>query len=272
MRDTMKFLTLTMFLAIICATGITSKVSAQGPSAPPTDARIRSRIFLPTQVVQLHGWVGYHIDLEFESGESFVSLAGGDLDGITYGTIDNHLVIKPRAAGVKTNLTVVTNRRTYIFDYVVSSGVPDINDDVIYSLRFVYPGVSSGPSNNQQVAEDFSKSSDPASRNYDYWYCGEPALQPVAASDDGIHTRLRFGPRAEIPAIFIKSDDGAESLLNYSVDGGDIIIHRTARRLILRRGKLVGCITNKGYIGAGERLDSGTVSPHVRRETPAVQP
>jgi hypothetical protein len=41
---------------------------------------------------------------------------------------------------------------------------------------------------------------------------------------------------------------------------------------LLRRGKLVGCITNKGFIGSGERLDSGTVSPHVHRNTRETNP
>jgi type IV secretion system protein VirB9 len=169
---------------------------------------------------------------------------------------------------------VVTNRRAYVLDYSVSAGTPDTQvDDLIYSLRFTYPAVvPSGPSNAQRVAQDLAQPDEHTFRNIDYWYCGEPGLQPVAASDDGVHTRLRFGPSAEIPAIFVRSDDGVESLLNYSVDAGDIIVHRTARRLILRRGKLVGCILNKGYSGAGQRLDTGTVSPHVRRETTGVQP
>ena len=106
----------------------------------------------------------------------------------------------------------------------------------------------------------------------DYWYCGNSLLQPVAVSDDGVHTRLRFGPSAELPAIFVRSDDGSESLLNYSMEGRDMVIHRLARHFILRRGKLVGCVTNKGFIGSGERLESGTVSPQVHRQTREIRP
>ena len=106
----------------------------------------------------------------------------------------------------------------------------------------------------------------------DYWYCGNPLLEPVAVSDDGVHTRLRFGPSAELPAIFVRSDDGTESLLNYSMEGRDMVIHRLARHFILRRGKLVGCVTNKGFIGSGERLESGTVSPQVHRQTRQLGP
>ena len=89
-----------------------------------------------------------------------------------------------------------------------------------------------------------------APRNIDYWYCGHPALRPVAASDDGVHTRLRFAANAEMPAIFVRNDDGSESLLNFSMDAGDVIVHRVAKRFILRRGTLTGCIVNQGFAGA----------------------
>ena len=41
------------------------------------DHRIRSMLYVPDQVVRLRGWVGYHVDLEFEPGESFVTLGAG---------------------------------------------------------------------------------------------------------------------------------------------------------------------------------------------------
>ena len=45
--------------------------------------------------------------------------------------------------------------------------------------------------------------------------------QAVAASDDGVHTRLRFAANAELPAIFVRNEDGSESLLNFSMDAGE---------------------------------------------------
>jgi len=54
----------------------------------------------------------------------------------------------------------------------------------------------------------------------------------LAASDDGVHTRLSFGARSELPAIFVRNEDGSESLLNFSIDAGDVVIHRVAVRLI----------------------------------------
>ena len=80
------------------------------------------------------------LDLEFEPGETFSTLGGGDLAGLTYGAIGNHLVLKPKAPAVSTSLTVITNRRTYVIDYTVLPGRPDpMNDELVYSLRFNYP-------------------------------------------------------------------------------------------------------------------------------------
>jgi type IV secretion system protein VirB9 len=251
---------------------ISSSASAQMQVTPQPDHRIRSLLYVPDQVVRVRGWVGYHVDLEFEPGESFMTLGGGDLSGLIYGAYSNHLVLKPKAPSLRTNLTVFTNKRTYVIDYAVSAGRPDpVTDELVYSLRFNYPPIA-GPTLPEAITQDLAASPAARFQNLDYWYCGNSLLQPVAVSDDGVHTRLRFGPSAELPAVFVRSEDGSESLLNYSMEGPDMVIHRLARHFILRRGKLVGCVTNQGFIGSGERLESGTVSPKVRRQTRELLP
>jgi len=109
-------------------------------------------------------------------------------------------------------------------------------------------------------------------RNKDYWYCGASQLMPVSAWDDGVQTTLRFGKSAEQPAIFVRNDDGTESLLNFSMHGDQVVVQRLARQLVLRRGKLRGCVLNKGYAGSGERLPSGTVAPDVERMVTGAAP
>lgn len=236
------------------------------------DPRIRSLLYSPQQVIHLHGWVGYHVELEFEPDESFVTLGGGDLSALTYDAVGNHLFLKPRATVIRTNLTVITNKRTYVIDYTAQAGRPDpLTDELVYSLRFNYPSTPQ-PTPSESITRNLEGATNARYQNLDYWFCGDPLLQPVAASDDGVHTRLRFGPAAEIPAIFVRSDDGTESLLNFSMDGPDLVIHRLARHFILRRGQQVGCLTNKGFIGSGERLGSGTVSPRIHRHTREIAP
>jgi type IV secretion system protein VirB9 len=60
--------------------------------------------------------------------------------------------------------------------------------------------------------------------------------------------------------------------LNFNIDSGDVIVHRIARQFILRRGKLTGCIVNRGFTGGGMRLESGTVTPEVERWVPGSVP
>jgi type IV secretion system protein VirB9 len=235
------------------------------PTRGVADARIRTAAYDANEVYRIQGYVGYEIDLQFEPGESFVGIGAGDIDALSFVSQDNHLFIKPKAARINTNLTVLTTRRPYQFVYTASPLRADTADpEVIFAVHFSYPR------NNEDVIADgvnrlFQQSDSERSRNVDYWYCGSPTIQPTAASDDGIHTRLRFAAKAEQPAIFVQNDDGSESLLNFSMEAGDVVIHRVVRQLIVRRGRLTGRIFNKAYTGSGERLESGTVSSSVER-------
>ncbi len=133
---------------------------------------------------------------------------------------------------------MLTTRRPYQFAYTASALHTDASDpDVIFAVRFSYP-----PSNGDVVADGvnrmFEESGAGRTHNVDYWYCGSSSIQPIAASDDGIHTHLRFAAKAEQPAIFVQNDDGSESLLNFSMDAGGCRDSPVVRQLIIRRGRL----------------------------------
>jgi type IV secretion system protein VirB9 len=246
------------------------------PKSDGGDPRIRVASYKTDEVYRLRGFVGFQIDLEFESGEAFVGLAAGDIEGLAFVAQDNHLFLKPKAATVGTNLTVLTTRRHYHVYYTALVRRPTANEaDLVYALRFQYPPMNPLNSSTlaaQRVEDELERGASARARNVDYWYCGHEALRPIAASDDGVHTRLRFAVHAELPAIFVRNEDGGESLLNFSMEQGEMIVHRVARQFVLRRGSLAGCILNKGYLGSGERLESGTVAPHVQRERKAAVP
>jgi type IV secretion system protein VirB9 len=246
------------------------------PKSGVGDPRIRVAGYKSDEVYRLRGFVGFQIDLEFEMGEAFVGLAAGDIEGLSFIAQDNHLFLKPKAATVGTNLTVLTTRRHYHFYYTAQVRRPATNEaGLVYVLRFQYPPgnpASSATAAADRVEDELERGASARARNLDYWYCGHEALRPIAASDDGVHTRLRFGAHAELPAIFVRNEDGGESLLNFSMEEGEMIVHRVARKFVLRRGSLAGCVVNKGYVGSGERLESGTVAPHVQRERKGAGP
>jgi type IV secretion system protein VirB9 len=272
--DRIPIATLLSLAALLLHFAVPSAVAETLPTRGSIDPRVRTAIYDPDEVYRLYGYVGYSTELVFEPGETFVGQGGGDLDGIAFGAHDNQLVIKPHAANVATNFVVYTTRRAYRFEFSVVDRRPEPSDDVMYVVRFTYPRSQSAaaPPTAQLIDEEFERARRNRPLNHDYWFCGSSQLKPTAASDDGVHTRLTFDPRTEWPAVFVKNDDGSEALLHYSVHGSDLLVHRTARRLILRRGKLVGCVVNAGFDGSGLRLPSGTVSPDVLREPKQALP
>jgi type IV secretion system protein VirB9 len=245
------------------------------PTRGTVDSRIRTTTYNADEVYKLQGFVGYAIELIFEEGETFSGTGGGDLGGVTVDAHGNSVLLKPKAALVATNLVVFTDRRAYRFDYSVSSRRPDrIFDEVMYAVRFLYPPKMdlNGEAIEPKLERELKVADPTRPHNTDYWYCGSKSIMPQGASDDAVHTRLTFGPRAEIPAIFVRNEDGSESLLNFSMDAGDVVIHRVAPKFILRRGRLTGCIINQGFGGAGLRLDTGTVSPRIERDIKEKRP
>lgn len=247
--------------------------AATVPPAGKVDARVRVVAYNADDVITLQGYVGYQIHLQFAEGEEFVNLGSGDNGAFDVGAERNHLFIKPKEARASTNLTVLTNRRAYHFDYVVSATAPTgaAARRMVYSVRFSYPEdearAAAADLERRRVEERMRHVAGYRPRNTDYWFCGSESLKPMSAYDDGVHTRLRFQARSEFPAIFVQNDDGSESLLNFNVDEDEVVIHRVAPRLVLRRGKLAGCVVNQSFAGGGARTPTHTNAPGVQRIT-----
>jgi type IV secretion system protein VirB9 len=151
------------------------------PQRGAADSRIRKATYNPDEIYRLYGFVGYAIELTFEEGETGAGNAGGDLEAITFGWHDNHLILKPKAANVGTNLVVYTNRRAYRFEYSASVRKPDPRtDQVMYAVRFDYPpqyATHAGPSAAELAGRDLDAGAAGRKRNLDYWFCGSPAVR-----------------------------------------------------------------------------------------------
>lgn len=247
--------------------------AANMPPIGKVDARVRVIAFNPDDVVTLHGYVGYQIHLQFAEGEEFVNLGSGDNGAFDVGAERNHFFIKPKESRASTNLTVLTNRRAYHLDYIVFATAPlgTAARRMVYSVRFTYPEdearAAAADQERRQTEARLNERAASRPRNTDYWFCGSESLKPASAYDDGVQTRLRFRARSDFPAMFVQNDDGSESLLNFNVEGEEVVVHRVARRLVLRRGQLVGCVVNQSFAGGGSRTPSHTSVPGVQRTT-----
>ncbi len=280
----MKILRSTLIAAVLSLVAA-SDVGFAAVVPPPgrTDARVRDIEYREDQVVQLTGYVGYHIDIELERDEQFVALGAGDSAAVDVASEGPHVMLKPKAARVATNLTLVSSRRVYHFEYRTVDAPPQVST-AIFALRFRYsqapsgvkPAATPAPFSSQaltaaaaaRAGEASAATPGPAGRpvNRDYWYCGGSTLQPVAASDDGVQTRLTFSSRGEWPAIFVRNEDGTESLLNFHAEGTTAIVHRVAPKFVLRRGLLVGCVENRGYAGSGNWVAGAAFGNDVSHE------
>lgn len=217
----------------------TVSVAETVPAPGPRDTRVRTARYEPGEVYRLAGFVGYHIHLELEPGEQFVGLGAGDGEGLTFSAQGSHVFLKPKAPRVATNLTLLTDRRHYLFEYSAEARRPDPRiDPVVYSLTFDYTPTRAAPVVAEPVAA-------PRARNNDYRYCGPRSLKPIEVYDDGVQLHVRFPKRADWPAVFVRGDDGAESLVNFTVAADELIVHRVAKHFILRRGASVGCLINR---------------------------
>lgn len=211
------------------------------------DARLVTRQFQPDEVVRIEGRMNVQASIVFAEDEHIENVAIGDSAAwqVTPNKRANLLFVKPLSARARTNMTVITDRHTYVFDLVTAAqGTP------LYVLRFTYPEAlkpDSAPQTAQSAltteeaqavfADPASRPVDPASLNFAWARAGKSALLPARVYDDGNSTYLAWPVKTPIPAIQIKDQSGAEGPVNFAVRGDVIIVEGVPDVLILRSGK-----------------------------------
>ena len=103
-----------------------------------TDSRIKTYVYNQNDVYLVLINTGFQSSIEFEEGEAIKTLSMGDSYSWSLTPIGNRLFIKPMENNVRTNMTIITNMRTYQFD-VVSKSPDQDHDDMAYVVRFYYP-------------------------------------------------------------------------------------------------------------------------------------
>ena len=103
-----------------------------------TDSRIKTYVYNQNDVYLILINAGFQSSIEFEKGENIKTLSLGDSYSWNLTPIGNRLFIKPLENNVRTNMTIITNLRTYQFD--IASKSEEQNDtDMAYVIRFFYP-------------------------------------------------------------------------------------------------------------------------------------
>jgi len=212
--------------------------------ANPIDARIRTLMYDPDRVTALNAFFGYQLMIQFGADERIENVAIGDGAAwqVTPNKGANLLFIKPFDHAGRTNMTVVTDRRGYLFELNANQPKGASAAEMTYVVRFVYP-----PEPVVVVSPPPPPPPPPEQRNRAYTYTGSRALLPSLVFDDGQFTYFKWPDSESTPAVFLLAKSGAESLADYSFRDGYQVVEQTASRFRLRNGKQVTTLINEGW-------------------------
>ena len=194
---------------------------------------------------RLYAAPGEVSDIALQPGEALVSVAAGDTVRWIIGDTASgagtarrtHILVKPSAGGLTTNLVIATDRRVYhvLAESNSRTAMPGIAwaypDDALLALRGA-PLPQSEP-----VAADLTVEQ----LNFDYRIEGDnPAWRPIRAFDDGRQVFIQF-PQAlaqgEAPPLFVTGEKGRAELVNYRIRGRYYVVDRLFAAAELRMGE-----------------------------------
>ncbi len=220
-------------------------------AAPKPYAESRTRLYAYAEgvVFEVLARPGRLVDIVLEPGERLAAsgpIAAGDTarwiigDAVSgpEGAERVHVLVKPVAAGLSTNLVINTTRRTYHLDLRSATGEAGVAAQVAWRYAPQPIVVVLAP-----PAPVVATAEPPvAALNLAYRIKGPRVTwRPVRVFDDGRRTYVEFGPglaRGELPPLFAIGPDGkGAELINVQVDGGRMVVDRLLDRAELRLGQ-----------------------------------
>lgn len=226
--------------------------------AQADDPRLVERLYDPATVVTINGKTKVQATIRFGDDEVIENVAIGDSNAwqVTPNKRANLLFVKPLSPTAVTNMTVVTNRYTYLFDLVANP-----RSKPLYVLKFLYPDlpeeddeaqladVGEGASTVEMAAaSDPYAVADPAQLNFDWSGAGDTQLLPTRTYDDGNATFLTWPAGQPVPAILVKDHEGTEGPVNFTVRGDTIVVDGVPREIVLRSGDDTATLINTGPV------------------------
>lgn len=198
---------------------------------------------------RLYSSPGQVSDIALQPGETLVSVSAGDTVRWVVGdTVSGagpraraHVLVKPISAGIRTNLMIATNKRTYHLE------LESVNGGYMAALSWRYP--------SDELAELTARSGIAAARagqsieaglsldqlNFDYRMSGDtPDWKPVRVFDDGRQVFIQMPDdiaTTDMPPLFVLGEGGDAELVNYRVRSNYYVVDRLFRAAELRLGR-----------------------------------
>jgi type IV secretion system protein VirB9 len=186
-------------------------------------------------------------DITLQPGETLIAISAGDtvrwvVGDTTSGTGTDkqvHILAKPFASGLKTNLVVTTDRRSYHLE------LESTDHTYMAALSWTYPNdeliVLKKQNEEAKAALPIDSGISLSNLNFDYTISGDsPSWRPLRAFDDGRHVYIEFPAtldRGEAPPLFVVGEGGSTDLVNYRVRDHYYIVDQLFSAAELRLGK-----------------------------------
>ena len=202
--------------------------------------------YAPGALYQLYAAPERVSDITLGTDESLIAVAAGDtvrwvVGDTTSGsgaTKRTHILVKPSAPGLHTNLIITTSQRSYHLDLISTAGA------AMAALSWEYP---QGQLLALQRSEAQAEAAAPIASglaidrlNFAYTISGDkPDWRPIRAFDDGTQAFIEFPETlgvGEAPPLFVIGTDGGAELVNYRVRGNYYIVDRLFDAAELRLG------------------------------------
>ncbi len=239
------------------------------------DPRLVTMTFDESEVFTINGKVLVQTTIKFAPDEAIQNVAVGDSAAwqIQPNQAQTILFVKPLETSARTNMTVVTSKRTYLFDLVASP-----RNAPLYVLQFRYPELEAAAAEaaiaaaqaaevEQQeranaielaAASDPYAVSDPAALNFSWEGEGDSNLLPSRAYDDGEAVFLTWAAGTAIPAILVTNEDGDVGPVNFTVRGETVVLDGVPAQIILRSGRESATLTNTNPAASRSASISGS--------------
>jgi type IV secretion system protein VirB9 len=185
-------------------------------------------------------------DIALQPGETLTAVAAGDtvrwvVGDTTSGSGETrrvHVLVKPFAPGLTTNLVIATDRRIYHLQ------LDSTDNTAMAAISWTYPGDQLLALQRRNENADAVKpvASDVILENLRFRYVisgDTPPWRPVRAFDDGSKVFIEFPARidqGEAPPLFVVGPEGDNQLVNYRVRRNYYIVDRLFASAELRLG------------------------------------
>ena len=242
-------------------------------AATAADNRIRTQAYDPNEIVRILGKAGIQSTIEFADDERIENVAVGDSAAwqITPNRRASLLFVKPLSAHSRTNMTVVTDHRTYMFDLVAG----DKSTTPVYALKFSYPREKAAETAAKPV-QQAAVAPPPAVQatmiaeklHFDWNTKGNGKLLPSRVFDDGSSLYLAWSKDTPLPAILTESEDRKEGPVNYRLSGQYIVISPIPPNLVLRYGKRTAVLWPSHRIVPVQRTTPTAVASRMAEARP----